>query len=299
MTGYGRAIAENGGYAITFEIRTVNHRYLECGIRVPHGYGFLEAKLKEKISERVHRGKVEASLTFRRLNATETVQVNHDIVSAYVGAMLQESKKLAQEYPGGAAESSYLQPDLGLSTLLHIPEAFCVVTEEVDEAGIVSLVMPVVEKAIDRLCDMREAEGEKLRADVTEHLKAIETMRQKIEVLVPESVRLYQEKLRGKIEEVLSDKAVDEARIVTEVAIFADKVAVDEELVRLKSHTTQFQELCRESIPVGRKMDFLVQEMNREVNTTSAKSQSLEISKQIVEMKSEIEKIREQIQNIE
>lgn len=300
MTGYGRASAQNGGYDITVEIRAVNHRFYECSVKLPRAYSYLEEKIKDQLQSRIARGKVEVSLTMQNVGGKSlTVQVNHTAVSAYLTALLEENRRLAEELDGGISEHAFLKQDLSLSTLLRLPDAFQVQQVTEDAEIVWAAVEPLLQDAVEQFLSMRMVEGERLKADVASHLDALEQMTYRVEKLVPETVQLYYDKLYRKITELLADHTVDEARLVTEAAVVAEKIAVDEELVRLHSHIAQFRTLLESDVPVGRKMDFLVQEMNREVNTTGSKSQSLEITKLVVDMKSEIEKIREQIQNIE
>lgn len=300
MTGYGRASAQNGGYDITVEIRAVNHRFYECSVKLPRAYSYLEEKIKDQLQSRIARGKVEVSLTIQNVGGKSlAVQVNHAAVSAYLTALLEENRHLAEELDGGISEHVFLKQDLSLSTLLRLPDAFQVQQVTEDAEVVWAAVEPLLQDAVEQFLSMRMVEGERLKADVASHLDALEQMTYCVEKLVPETVQLYYDKLYRKITELLADHTVDESRLVTEAAVVAEKIAVDEELVRLHSHIAQFRTLLESDVHVGRKMDFLVQEMNREVNTTGSKSQSLEITKLVVDMKSEIEKIREQIQNIE
>lgn len=300
MTGYGRASAQNGGYDITVEIRAVNHRFYECSVKLPRAYSYLEEKIKEQLQSQIARGKVEVSLTMQNVGGKSlAVQVNHAAVSAYLSALLEENRRLAEELDGAVSEHAFLKQDLSLSTLLRLPDAFQVQQVTEDAEVVWAAVEPLLQDALEQFLSMRTVEGERLKADVASHLDALEQMTNRVEELAPETVQLYYDKLYRKIAELLADHTVDESRLVTEAAVVAEKIAVDEELVRLHSHIAQFRTLLESDAPVGRKMDFLVQEMNREVNTTGSKAQSLEITKLVVDMKSEIEKIREQIQNIE
>lgn len=300
MTGYGRVLKQQDGYDLALEIRAVNHRYLECTVKLPRNYGYLEDKIKEMVQKRIARGKVEVALTLHRQETeTPAVQVNHAAVCAYLKALLQENQLLAQELDGGAAENAFLPQDLGLSDLLRLPDLFQTVPVEEDAETVWQVVKPALEETLEHFLQMRQTEGAHLKQDIASHLDAIEEMTNQVERLVPESVQLYYDKLYQKIKDLLQDRVVEESRLVTEAAIVAEKLCVDEELVRLHSHIAQFRDFLESTEPVGRKMDFLVQEMNREVNTTGSKSQSLAITKLVVDMKSEIEKIREQIQNVE
>ena len=299
MTGYGRATARTERYEITAEVHSVNHRYLETSVRLPRSFSYLEGKIKEQVQQAVSRGKVEVALTMQSIGSKDTtVEINHDVVMAY---LLRESGLPKNQIVLGTAgsESGGATDALPLSTLLRIPDAFQVQQVAEDADVIWSEVQPVVTEALQQFVTMRQTEGERLAADVASHLENLESMTNRVEQLVPETVQQYYDKLYKKITELLGDRTVEESRLVTETAVVAEKIAVDEELVRLHSHIAQFRGFLESTEPTGRKMDFLVQEMNREVNTTGSKSQSLEITKLVVDMKSEIEKIREQIQNIE
>lgn len=288
MTGYGRSEEIAGGCHIVFEIRSVNHKFFEFSSRLPRGYQFLEDKLKAYTHSRVSRGKVDVFLQIENLEESNVgVLVNHSLASAYVEA-LEELK------------DRYCLPDgVTLSILSRYPDIFSVHKAPEDEDAVWEAVKRAIEPALASFLSMREAEGQRLMDDVLEKAARIEVMVEEVEKSTPETVREYQQRLRQKIEELLGDKQIDEQRLLTEVALFADKVAVDEETVRLKSHLRQFRQLVEVGEPVGRKMDFLVQEMNREANTIGSKSQNSKIAYLVVDMKSEIEKIREQVQNIE
>ena len=300
MTGYGRTALQKDGYDVVLEIRAVNHRYLECSVKLPRSYSYLEEKIKERLKSMISRGKVEVSLSLRQVEGkSSTIQADHDVICAYLRALFTENQRLAQDFCGGVSQEAYLQQALGVSALLRLPDAFQVVPVQEDADQIWTLLAPILEESVAQFQEMRRTEGERLCADIASHLDALESMAYQIEPLVPQSVQQYYEKLYAKLQQLLGDRTIDEARLVTEAGVVAEKMAVDEELVRLHSHIAQFRTLLQAEEPVGRKMDFLVQEMNREVNTTGSKSQSLEITRLVVEMKSEIEKIREQIQNIE
>ncbi len=300
MTGYGRTVSQQAGYEISMEIRSVNHRFLECSVKLPRNYGYLEEKIKERLQSRISRGKVEVTLSLRQIEGkTKLVEVQHETVCAYLSALLAENKRLATELEGGVSSDAYLCQDLGLSALLRLPDVFQIQSTGEDEEQVWDVVAPVLDETLRQFVAMRQTEGERLQADIAQHLSAVEQMATQVETLVPASVEQYYQKLYVKLQELLVDQTVDESRLVTEAAVFAEKTAVDEELVRLHSHIAQFRDFLESNEPVGRKMDFLVQEMNREVNTTGSKSQSLEITRLVVDMKAEIEKIREQIQNVE
>lgn len=288
MTGYGRALADIEGKNILVEIRSVNHRYFEFSSRVPRAYGYLEEKLKSGLNNKISRGKVEVAVSIYNTNGIdEQISINESVAKGYVDAL----KK--------ANETLNLNDDLSLSHLMRISDVFTVVKEIDDEDTIWNLVNPIFNEAIDKFIDMREVEGSKMYEDVMGRLDYIEEQIGIIETQSPETTKNYREKLYAKLKDILADNNIDEQRILTEAAIFSEKTAVDEETVRLRSHINQFRDLIKSNEAVGRKLDFLVQEFNREVNTIGSKAQDLSITKIVVDLKSEIEKIREQIQNIE
>ncbi len=288
MTGFGRERIVNESREITVEIKSVNHRYFDFNAKTPRAYGYLDEKLKELTKNTISRGKVEVSVSIiNQEGVNADIEVNKELAKGYYDAL----ESLKDVIP--------VKDDLSLSSFMKLPDIFTVVKKTDDEETIWNEVKSVAETALDRFVEMRIVEGEKMYNDISSRLDFLENAVAKIEEKAPESVKAYEERLYSKIKEVLEDKNIDEQRIVTEAAIFADKVAVDEETVRLRSHISQFRDLLKSEEPVGRKIDFLIQEMNREVNTTGSKVQNLEITKLVVDMKAEIEKIREQIQNIE
>ncbi|MBQ7783880.1 MAG: YicC family protein [Oscillospiraceae bacterium] len=288
MTGFGRAQEIINGRDILVEIRSVNHRYYEFSARVPRAYGYLEEKLKSYINGRISRGKVEVSVTITAVEGKDAlIEVNKSIARGYVDALRNANRELR------------LTDDLSLSQLLRLPDIFNVRKATDDEEVIWNDVKNVTRKALSGFIAMREAEGRKMCDDVMERAEAIGQLVSEVERLSPACAENYRNKLYTRLCEVLADKNIDEQRMLTEAAIFADKTAVAEETVRLKSHIRQLTDMLTLNEPVGRKLDFLIQEFNREANTIGSKSQDIEITKIVVELKSEIEKIREQIQNIE
>ena len=288
MTGFGRERKVIGSREILVEIRSVNHRYYEFTAKTPRAYGYLDEKLKAFMHGAITRGKVEVSVSiYNQEGVNANIEINREIAKGYLNALRDSAEELS------------LEDDLKLSNVLRLPDVFTVVKVTDDEEEIWQQVSEVAGAALQRFVEMRVTEGEKMYADISSRLDMIEDTVEKIEKLSPASVDAYRQRLYDKIAEVVGDRNIDESRILTEAAIFADKIAVDEETVRLKSHISQFRELLKSGEPVGRKLDFLVQEMNREVNTTGSKASELEITRMVVDMKSEIEKIREQIQNIE
>ena len=288
MTGYGRAEVLIDGRNILVEIRSVNHRFFEFSSRVPRSYGFLENRLKNYLQGKLSRGKVDVNVSIQTVEGTNaSVQVNRELAASYVQAL-----RALQEPLG-------LKDDLSLSAVARFADIFAVSKEPEDEEKVWADVQQALEQAADRFVQMREAEGAKMKEDLAGRLNFILAAVEKVEERSPKTVEEYRARLYRKISEVLSSAQVDEQRILTEAAIFAEKIAVAEETVRLRSHVDQFRAIMEQEGPVGRKLDFLIQEFNRETNTIGSKAQDIEIARIVVDMKSEIEKIREQIQNIE
>ena len=288
MTGYGRAQAVNDGLDITLEMKSVNHRYFEFSSRVPRAYSFLEEKLKSFVKSKVSRGKIECYLYITETDtAAADVTVNKPLAEGYIRALNEMESEFS------------LRNDITVMQVARFPEVLTVKKAEADEDAVWAAVLPVAEEAVARFIAMREKEGEKLKEDVLSRGNTILEKVAFIEARSPETVKEYTARLTERIQEVLADTTIDEARILTEAAIFADKVAVAEETVRLRSHISQLGEMLSGDEAVGRKLDFLVQEMNREANTIGSKCQDVNVTKQVLDIKSEIEKIREQIQNIE
>ncbi len=288
MTGFGRASAELDGYVITVELKSVNHRYFEFSSRIPRQYGFLDEKIKSYINSKVSRGKVDCFIGIEALNteAAEVV-VNNTLAQAYVKAL----KELEEKYE--------LKADYGVNAVSRFPDVLVTKKAEEDEEALWIKVKSVADEAIEKFVAMRLREGEKMRDDVLSRAETILSSVEYIEKRSPETVKEYNDKLIERVHELIGDVSLDEARIIQEVAIYADKVAVAEETVRLRSHIDQLKSFLDSDEPVGRKTDFLVQEMNREINTIGSKANDVEIARRVVDVKAEIEKIREQIQNIE
>lgn len=288
MTGYGREQVLIEGRDILVEIRSVNHRYYEFSARTPRAYGYLEEKLKTLLNGKISRGKVEACVSVFNTEGTDAaIEVNKTVAKGYIDALNEANNDLG------------LNNDIALSHLLRLQDIFTVKKVIDSEEEIWGAVSSVAQVALDKFVSMREVEGEKMYADVISRLQYIEDTVCVIEQKSPETTATYRERLLSRLKEILSDNNIDEQRILTEAAIFSEKTAVDEETVRLRSHIEQFRALLNSEEAIGRKLDFLVQEINREVNTIGSKAQDLEITKMVVDLKSEIEKIREQIQNIE
>lgn len=288
MTGFGRAKREINGLDITVEIRSVNHRYFEFSCRIPRVYSFLEEKIKSRLAGSISRGKVEVGVLIddNTENAT-VIEIDREYTSAYIKAL----KTLSKEYG--------LKNDIKTSALVGNNDIFKVKRQTIDDEVIASAVLSVLDEAVENFIAMRTVEGERLYNDVCSRAQFILEKVEFIEKRSPETVNAYKERIEQKIKDLLGDTTIDEQRILTEVAIFADKVAVAEETVRLRSHIKQFETLMQSNDAVGRKLDFIVQEMNRETNTIGSKAQDIEIAHTVVDIKSEIEKIREQIQNME
>lgn len=288
MTGFGRGHEVLNGRDITVEIRAVNHRYYEFSSRLPRAYTFAEEKLKSLLQGKISRGKVEVSVQVQNVTAvSEKITANKEVISDYVAALREIKDELS------------LTDDLSLSAILRLPDAFTVVKAETDEEQLWEDLKTVAERALANFIKMRETEGERMKADISERLTAIENNVSFVEERSPMIVENYRKRLYDKMCEVLEGKNIDENRILLEAGVFSEKTAVDEETVRLRSHIAQFREMLESAEPIGRKLDFLVQEMNRETNTIGSKVQDIEVTKIVVDQKSEIEKIREQIQNIE
>lgn len=288
MTGFGRAQETVDGMTVTVELKSVNHRYFEFTAKVPRTYGFLEEKLKSFLNARVSRGKMECYVSIENLEESDMeVVVNPSLAKDYVDALRTLS------------ETFGLKEDYSAISIAKFPDVLTLRKALADEEKIWNAVQKVTELAVERFVTMRETEGEKLRADILSKADTILEHVAFVESRSPQTVREYHEKLRQRMEELLENTQVDEQRLLTEAAIFADKIAVDEETVRLRSHISQLREFLNADEPIGRKLDFLVQEMNRESNTIGSKAQDVEIAKRVIAIKAEVEKIREQVQNIE
>lgn len=290
MTGFGRCEAEINGREITVEVKSVNHRYFEFSCRTPRGYGFLDDKLKSYVNSRVSRGKIDMFVTIGANDeAPSEVTVNHQLVSGYINAM----KEISDTYG--------VENDVTVVSLSRFPDVFTVHKPAEDEEQITNDVLSVAKTALDSFIAMRETEGEKMKADILNRANTILSIVGEIEERSPQTVAEYEERLLERIKQTLEDYEVeiDEQRVLTEVAVFSDKVAVAEETVRLRSHFEQLNKFLEYDESVGRKIDFIIQEMNREANTIGSKVQDAVLAHKVVDIKSEIEKIREQVQNIE
>ncbi|MEG0979899.1 MAG: YicC/YloC family endoribonuclease [Oscillospiraceae bacterium] len=288
MTGYGSANAEIDSMIVTVEIKSVNHRYFELNSRIPRAYGFLDEKIKSYLQSVISRGKIECYIQIEALDSDDVVvRVNHSLAKSYINAL----NELAQRYD--------IRNDISVSSLSRYSDIFSVHKAQADEDKIWAAVKPVLEQAANSFISMREREGQKLKEDILSRANTILEGVEFVEKRSPETVKEYKQKLEIRIKELIADAHIDEQRLLTEAAIFADRTAVDEETVRLRSHIEQLYSMFEDEVAVGRKMDFLVQEINREANTIGSKAQNVEIAGKVLIIKAEVEKIREQVQNIE
>lgn len=288
MTGYGRAKETINNRDITVELRSVNNRFLDCTVKIPRVYTFCEDAIKTRIQKSITRGKVDVFVTIASVGAeATTVVVNRDLAAGYVNVL----RTMAEEYG--------LRDDISVMGVARFSDVLTVTKAEEDMDSLSADICAVLDQALVGYSAMRETEGQKLREDVESRLDTIEALTGKIEARSPQTVAEYRERLTAKMQEVLQSTTIDESRVLMEAAVYADKVAVDEETVRLRSHVAQLRAMLREGGVIGRKADFLIQELNRESNTVGSKCCDLEITEYVVSLKAEIEKIREQIQNIE
>ena len=288
MTGYGRAQGSFSGGEITVEVKSVNNRYLDCGVKLPRGYAYLEEGVKSLVQKSISRGKVDVFITINSAGADNVkISVNGPVAAGYIEAM----RSLVRDYG--------IQDDISVSAISQFNDVLLVEKQEQDENEVKTAISSVVQNALDAFDAMRTREGEALKADLLQKADGILTLVSSVEARSPITVAAYRERLTAKMREVLEERQIDEARIIQEAAIYADKVAVDEETVRLRSHVDQLKGMLNDGGIIGRKLDFLMQEMNREANTIGSKGNDVEQARNVVNIKSELEKIREQIQNIE
>lgn len=288
MTGYGRAVETVNGREFTVEVRSVNNRYLDCTVKLPRNLSFGEDAVKQAVKTSISRGKVDMFVSVRSEGAQETaVSLNKPMAEGYLAVLRQ----MRQEYG--------LAGEITVSMLAGLPDVFLLDKPPVDEEQLLADFLSVVQKALANFDAMRRAEGTALAADLRGRGETILSLVEQVEAGSPQTVADYRARLEAKLKEVLANTAIDESRILTEAAIFADKVAVDEETVRLRSHLNQMNTMLDAGGPIGRKLDFLLQEMNREANTIGSKCSDVRLARVVVEIKAELEKIREQTQNIE
>ncbi len=288
MTGYGRAREMRNGRDITVEVRSVNNRYLDCTVKMPRAYIFAEDRMKARVQQAISRGKVDVFVTIDSSAAdAAVVAVNEPLARGYYDALTRLKTMFD------------LSGDITPEVLAKFPDVLAVTKAEEDVEAIAADICAVLDDALAAYNAMRAVEGGKLAADVAGRITTIEAVVGKVEERSPQTVAAYRQRLEAKMQEVLQSTTIDESRILTEAAIFADKIAVDEETVRLRSHIAQLQAMLVSGEPVGRKLDFLIQEVNRECNTIGSKCNDLTIAQDVVNMKAEVEKIREQVQNME
>lgn len=288
MTGYGRAVETVNGREFTVEVRSVNNRYLDCTVKLPRGLSFGEDAVKQAVKARITRGKVDVFVSVRSEGAQDTtVSLNKPMVEGYIAAMEQ----MKRDYG--------LAGDITVAMVATLPEAFLLDKPQVDEEQLLKDFLSVAEKALAAFDTMRRVEGQALEQDLRTRGNTVLSLVEQVEGGSAQTVTDYRLRLENKLKEVLASTSIDESRILTEAAIFADKVAVDEETVRLRSHLNQMNTMLETGEPIGRKLDFLLQEMNREANTIGSKCTDVRLAKVVVEIKAELEKIREQTQNIE
>lgn len=286
MTGYGRAMRELDGRQLTIELKSVNHRFLDLSFRMPRNLMFLEDDARKLIGARLSRGHVDVFMTYRNMRSdARKVQVDRALFDAYASAL------------SGLTDSG-VEDDRSLMNIARLPDVLVVTEAEEDQDALRALLKETLDAAVDQLVEMRRREGAEMKKDLAFRTDRIEEMTNAVEKRYPETVEEYTRRLRASIEELIG-KNVDETRLLTEVAVMADRSAIAEETVRLHAHIAQLRECLEKAEPVGRRIDFLVQELNREVNTISSKSQDVPITQLVVGMKAEIEKLREQLQNIE
>ena len=288
MTGYGRCVKTVNEREFTVEIRSVNNRYLDCSVKLPRVLSFAEETIKQAVKATISRGKVDVFITQRSENAGDVkVTLNSAMAAEYVAAMRQMAQELN------------IREDISVALVSRMPDVFTVDKPQVDEEQLLADLMGVMNAALASFDAMRSKEGEALKNDLTSRGSTIRALVSQVEAGNAQTVIDYRARLYNKLQEVLANTSIDESRILTEAAIFADKVAVDEETVRLRSHLEQMDTMLASGGPIGRKLDFLLQEMNREANTIGSKCTDLRLAKIVVDIKAELEKIREQTQNIE
>ena len=286
MTGYGRAMRELDGRQLTIELKSVNHRFLDLSFRMPRNLMFLEDDARKLIGARLSRGHVDVFMTYRNMRSdARKVQVDRALFDAYASAL-------------SSLTDSGVEDDRSLMSIARLPDVLVVTEAEEDQDALRALLKETLDAALDQLIEMRSREGAEMKKDLAFRTDRIEEMTNAVEARYPETVEEYTRRLRASIEELIG-RNVDETRLLTEVAVMADRSAIAEETVRLHAHIAQLRECLEKAEPVGRRIDFLVQELNREVNTISSKSQDVPITQLVVSMKAEIEKLREQLQNIE
>lgn len=288
MTGFGRSERTVNGYDVSVEIKAVNHRYADYNIKLPRVYGFLEEDAKRLLQQHIKRGKVDVFVTiFKEVDDTKEIVLNEALASSYVNAL----RTIAEKF--GVAD------DISVSTVARYNDIFDVKHEKEDEEIVRESLLEVLSDALSGFMAAREREGEKLAADMTQRIETIRQEVSKVEKIAPDTVIEHKNNIEQRIRELLGNTPVDENRLLTETAIYADKLSVNEEIVRLKCHLDEYDRIMQKGDAVGRRLDFLLQEMNRETNTIGSKCNNLEVSNIVINIKSELEKVREQLQNLE
>lgn len=288
MTGFGRSQMQAGGYSVSCEIRGVNHRFLDPHIRTSRRYSILEEKVKEEIKKSITRGRIEVSITIEKTHDSQrALMVDKDLAIAYYNYLKELAEKLD------------ISPEIGIIDVFRLPEVFSLEDQADDMDQVWQALQPCLYEALQGLVEMRTREGANLALDILTRNQGIVASVEKLEARSPVAAGEYQNKLRQRIAEMIPQGVVDEQRILQEAAIYADKINITEEIVRLKSHVQHLDELINQEDAVGRKCDFLLQEMFREINTIASKANDLEMNRVVVDVKAELEKIREQLQNIE
>ena len=288
MTGYGRCENEEDGRKFSVEIKSVNHRYNDISIRLPRTMNYLEDKIRKTLMKKIMRGKTDVYINFESFSDDD---VNIKVNDALAGAYCEKLKYLRMKYGLTCVDT--------LELVAKVPDVITVEKVQDDEDTVWNALLPALEGALDNFVSMREAEGEALKADILNKAEIIENYVNEIKERAPLVSEDYRQRLEARLNELLADTAIDEQRILTEVTIFADRACIDEEITRLTSHISQLRDIFQKEEPIGRKLDFLIQEMNREANTIASKSNDIKVTQITIDLKSEIEKIREQIQNIE
>lgn len=288
MTGFGRSKLEKNDRIYTIEIKSVNHKYTDISIKLPRSLSYLEDKIKKEITSNISRGKIDVYITFENYSDEgKEIIVNKELAKRYI----EEFRKVAEE--------NNLNMNIPVTEITKLPEVVTLKSTEEKEDVIESEVLECLKQAIDNFVLMRETEGNKIKLDLLERIEQVNENVQKISSYSTGLIEEYVVKLEERVKEILKTDIIDEARLATEVVIYADKCSVEEEITRLKSHIDQFKQMAEEQKPIGKKIDFLIQEMNREINTTGSKAGSLDITNLVVEIKTELEDIREQVQNVE
>ncbi len=288
MTGYGRGVKTTADYSITIDVKSVNHRYLDINFRIPKNYAYLEDKLRRDLSQFVSRGKIDVSVNIESfINNRTQIKLNHSVITAYLTS--------AAELKGIYA----IPGELDLPTIVRLPEVFELTPVEEDQETVSQIASEALAEAMAILLAMRRREGQKLVEDFMQRINILSNLRHQITELAPSVVELYRERLTKRIQDLTGGIEVDPNRVAMEVAIFAERSDINEELVRIASHLQQFTHALNLDEPIGRKLDFLIQELNREINTIGSKANDLQISQIVIEFKAELEKLREQVQNIE